>query len=69
MQERKSSGFERGARFFRITHDSMELFNHYRANVKLMNEKYFSLTELDGMIPFERAVYIDLMNNEKKQGS
>lgn len=47
----------------------MELFNHYRANVKLMNEKYFSLTELDGMIPFERAVYIDLMNNEKKQGS
>lgn len=49
-----------------MTYDSMELFNHYRMNVKLVKDGFWSQTELDNMLPFERDIYIDLMNAEKK---
>ncbi len=49
-----------------MTYDRMELFNHYRLNIKLLKDGFWTQTELDNMIPFEREVNIDLMNAEKK---
>ena len=45
------------------------LMNHYTLNFELMYHHRFSLTELNNMLPYERAIYIDLLNNylEKKQ--
>ena len=38
-------------------------------NFELMYHHKFSLTELNNMMPYERAIYVDLLNNylEKKQ--
>jgi|TARA_Y100001972_G_C7616097_1_gene308941 hypothetical protein len=45
------------------------LINHYTMNFELMYHHKFSLTELNNMMPYERAIYVDLLNNylEKKQ--
>jgi hypothetical protein len=49
-----------------MMYDRQALFTHYRTNVSLVKDKYWSQTELDEMLPFERAVYIDLMNAANK---
>ena len=43
-------------------------FNHYTMNFELMYHHKFSLSELNQMLPYERAIYVDLLNNylEKK---
>jgi hypothetical protein len=38
------------------------LINHYTMNFELMYHHNFSLTELNNMFPYERAIYIDLLN-------
>lgn len=45
------------------------LINHYTLNFELMYHHSFSITELNNMFPYERAVYLELLNNylEKKQ--
>lgn len=45
------------------------LINHYTLNFELMYHHNFSITELNNMFPYERAVYLELLNNylEKKQ--
>jgi len=42
--------------------------NHYTLNFELMYHHSFSLTELNNMLPYERAIYVDLLNGylEKK---
>lgn len=42
--------------------------NHYTVNFELMYHHNISLTELNNMLPYERSVYIQLLNNylEKK---
>lgn len=44
------------------------LMNHYTLNFELMYHHSFSLTELNNMLPYERAIYVDLLNGylEKK---
>lgn len=44
------------------------LINHYTTNFELMYHHKFSLTELNNMLPYERTIYVDLLNNylEKK---
>jgi len=44
------------------------LINHYTMNFELMYHHKFSLSELNQMLPYERAIYVDLLNNylEKK---
>lgn len=44
------------------------LINHYNVNFELMFHYKFSLLELNGMLPYERSIYVDLLNNylEKK---
>ena len=37
------------------------LANHYRTNFAMMQHHKYSLTELENMIPWERAIYIDML--------
>ena len=37
------------------------LANHYKTNFALMQHHKYSLSELEGMIPWERYLYIDLL--------
>jgi hypothetical protein len=53
-----------------MSHDS--LFNHYQTNFDLMHAHHYTLTDLNDMIPYEREIYIELLNakireeNQKK---
>lgn len=38
-------------------------------NFTLMHDYHYSLTELDGMIPWERQIYVDLIINKIKEES
>ncbi len=42
-----------------LSHDSLE--NHYRTNFMLMQHHKYRLSELDNMIPWERQVYLGLL--------
>lgn len=46
-----------------------DLFQYYKTNFDLVNTKMFSITELDEMFPFERHVYITLLNEYVKEKS
>ena len=39
------------------------MFNHYNTNFQLMQHHKYSLTELDNMIPWEREIYLALLQN------
>lgn len=43
------------------------LMNHYKTNFALMQYHKYSLTELEGMIPWERFIYIDLLKEHLKE--
>jgi hypothetical protein len=43
------------------------LMNHYKTNFALMQHHKYSLTELEGMIPWERFIYIDLLKTYLKE--
>ena len=38
------------------------LRNYYRTNFALMQHHKYSLSELDGMIPWEREVYVTMLS-------
>lgn len=40
-------------------HESLE--NYYRTNFAMMQHHKYSLTELEGMIPWEREIYISML--------
>jgi len=44
-----------------MVHDS--LANMYQMNFALMQHHNYSLSELDDMIPFERDIYVTLLQN------
>lgn len=48
-----------------LGHDN--LMNHYKTNFALMQYHKYSLTELEGMIPWERFIYIDLLKEHLKE--
>jgi hypothetical protein len=43
------------------------LMNHYKTNFALMHHHKYSLTELEGMLPWERFIYIDLLQTHLKE--
>jgi hypothetical protein len=43
------------------------LENYYRTNFSLMQHHKYSLTELENMMPWERTVYISLLNQWIKE--
>jgi len=42
-----------------MAHDSLE--SYYKTNFALMQHHKYSLTELENMIPWEREIYISLL--------
>jgi hypothetical protein len=50
-----------------MTVDGGDLFIHYRQISQLIRHKYFGLTEIEDMMPFELGVYVDLINLLKKE--
>lgn len=47
-----------------LSHDS--LHNHMKTNFALMHHHKWSLTELENLMPWERSVYIDLLQEYLK---
>lgn len=45
-----------------LSHDS--LFNYYKLNFSLMYFHDYSLTELDGMMPYERELYTAMLSQQ-----
>jgi hypothetical protein len=41
--------------------------NHYKTNFAMMQHHKYSLTELDNMIPWEREIYVALLQNHIKE--
>lgn len=37
------------------------LMNYYRTNFSMMQHHKYSLNEIEGMLPWERFIYIDLL--------
>ena len=48
-----------------LSHDS--LANHYQTNFAMIQHHKWSLTELDTMIPFERQIYVALLQQWIKE--
>jgi hypothetical protein len=48
-----------------LCHDDLE--NHYKLNFQLIHHYKYSLTELDNMMPFERDIYVSLLEDYLKQ--
>ena len=42
-----------------MAHDN--LFNYYKTNFAMMQHHKYSLTELENMMPFEREIYLGLL--------
>jgi hypothetical protein len=45
-----------------LSHDSV--FNLYETNFLLMDDFGYSLSEIENMIPFEREIYISLLQKK-----
>ena len=43
------------------------LRNHYLTNFALMQHHKYSLSELDNMLPWEREIYVSLLQNYLKE--
>ena len=43
-----------------LSHDSV--YNYYKTNFALMQHHKYSLTELENMVPWEREIYLGLLN-------
>lgn len=67
MYEDKSYGVKGLTKFFYIglSHDS--LVNHYKTNFAMMQHHKYSLTELDNMVPWEREIYVSLLQEYIKE--
>jgi hypothetical protein len=48
-----------------LGHDN--LMNHYKTNFALVQHHKYSLSEIEGMIPWERMIYIDLLKEFLKE--
>jgi hypothetical protein len=48
-----------------LCHDS--LANHYQTNFAMIQHHKWSLTELDNLIPFERQIYVTLLQQWIKE--
>lgn len=70
MWKQGSCRFEQLDGFFRISCIDDNLQNYYKTNFELMQQHKYSLEELENMIPWEREIYISLLNaylKEKQQ--
>lgn len=70
MWPKKYEGDKRDKQFFYLNLVHSDLFMYYKMNFLLMYKHKFSLSELEDMVPWEREVYISLLEQhleEEKQ--
>ena len=69
MQRRARGRVKRTPKFFYLglSHDS--LVNHYKLNFAMMQHHNYSLTELEYMLPWEREIYVALLQEHIKEES
>lgn len=48
-----------------LGHDNLQ--NYYKTNFSLMQHHKYSLTEIENMMPWERFIYINLLQTYLKQ--
>lgn len=48
-----------------LSHDT--LVNHYQTNFALMQHFNYSLSDIDYMMPWEREIYLTLLNEHLKE--
>ena len=53
--------------FFRISLSHDTLYNYYKTNFALMQHHKYSLTELENMMPFEREIYLGLLEQHIRE--
>ncbi|MEC8540195.1 MAG: hypothetical protein VXY51_10685, partial [Pseudomonadota bacterium] len=49
-------------KFFRIVMAHMDLESYFKLNFALMQHHKYSLTEIENMMPWERDIYLGLLN-------
>ena len=64
MRKKGRSSAERFEKFFSVSLCDETLENRYKTNFHLMYYQKFSLEELENMIPFEREIYLLLLNEQ-----
>lgn len=42
------------------------LMNHYRTNFSLMQHHKYNLSDIEGMMPWEKFVYVDMLKQHVK---
>jgi len=47
--------------------DNADMFDFYKTNMILKTEYGFIIDEIEGMFPFERVIYINLINTRQKE--
>ena len=67
MQTRKYCRTERTARFFLINLSHETLENYFKPNFLMMQHFNYSLSDLEGMLPWEREVYLMLLNDHLEE--
>jgi len=67
LYEDKSYGVKGLTKFFYIGLSHESLVNHYKTNFAMMQHHNYSLTELDNMVPWEREIYVSLLQEYIKE--
>ena len=67
MWTREYISIERLTRFFLINLSHETLENFFKTNFLMMQHFNYSLTELEGMLPWEREVYLMLLNEHLEE--
>ena len=67
MWSYKRSTFGRNAKFFLIGLSHDNLTNFYKTNFQLVQHHKYSLTELENMMPWEREIYLMLLDQQIKE--
>lgn len=55
------------SKFFRIALSHDNLMNHFQTNFAMMQHHKYSLSELNGMMPWEREIYVSLLIEHIKE--
>ncbi len=61
MWTRKLNDTSRTTEFFLVALSHESMVNYYKTNFQMMQHHKYSLTELEGMIPWERDIYINML--------
>ena len=67
MWQRRNYTNERASKFFYVSLSHNSLANMYYTNFALMQHHKYSLTELEEMMPFERDIYLEMLQDHLKK--